>query len=38
MIQEFEYPEGKISIDLNALRYRIEGGPLETDDWAQVDI
>lgn len=38
MIQEFEYPEGKISIDLNALRYRIEGGPLETDDWAQVDV
>ena len=38
MIQEFEYPEGKISIDLNELRYRIQGGSVETDDWVQVDV
>jgi len=31
MVQEFEYPEGKISIDLAGLRYRIEGGPVATD-------
>ena len=38
MIQEFEYPDGKISIDLNELRYHIEGGPLETGDWQAVDL
>ena len=38
MIQEFEYPDGKISIDLNEMRYRIEGGPLETEDWTEVEL
>ena len=36
MIQEFEYPEGKITIDLEDLRYRIEGGPVATDGWVDV--
>lgn len=38
MIQEFEYPEGKISIDLKDLRYQIEGGPVATDGWVAVDV
>jgi hypothetical protein len=33
MVQEFVYPEGKISIDLGERRYRIEGGPVATDGW-----
>ena len=36
MIQEFEYPEGRISVDLRGLRYRIEGGPVATDGWVTV--
>ena len=34
--QVFEYPEGMVSIDLDALRYRIEGGPLATKGWVTV--
>ncbi len=36
MIQEFEYPEGKVVIDLDGLRYRIEGGPVATGGWVDV--
>ena len=36
--QEFEYPEGKIAVDLKDLRYRIEGGPMATGDWERIDI
>jgi hypothetical protein len=38
MVQEFEYPDGEISIDLNEMRYRIQGGPVETGDWTEVDL
>ncbi len=38
MVQEFEYPQGKVSIDLGALRYKIEGGPMATDGWTNVDL
>jgi len=36
MLQEFEYPEGKVLIDLERLRYRIEGGPGATEGWVDV--
>jgi hypothetical protein len=35
-IQEFEYPEGKITVDLQDLRYQINGGPVATDGWVDV--
>ena len=35
LVQEFEYPDGKVTIDLKELRYRIEGGPEQTRDWTQ---
>jgi hypothetical protein len=35
-IQEFEYPEGRIVIDLEDLRYKAEGGPVATDGWVDV--
>lgn len=38
MVQEFEYPEGKVSVDLKELRYRIEGGPVMTDGWQAVNM
>ena len=38
MVQEFEYPDGKISIDLSELRYHIDGGPLGTEDWQSVEL
>jgi hypothetical protein len=38
MVQEFEYPEGRISIDLRSLRYRIQGGPFATDGWIDANI
>ena len=38
MVQEFEYPEGKISIDLGGLRYRIDKGPAATDGWMDANI
>lgn len=37
-VQEFTYPEGAITIDLNAMRYRIQGGPCATTDWVQARI
>ena len=37
-MQEFEYPEGTVSIDLKDLRYRIEGGPVATDGWVSVSL
>jgi hypothetical protein len=36
MLQEFEYPEGKITIDLEDLRYQIVGGPVATEGWVDV--
>ena len=36
MVQEFEYPEGKITIDLRGLRYRVDDGPIATDGWIDV--
>jgi hypothetical protein len=33
MIQEFAYPEGTITVDLETLRYQVEGGPVATDGW-----
>ena len=38
MIQEFEYPKGKVSIDLKRLRYRIEDGPVATDGWVDANM
>jgi hypothetical protein len=38
MIQRFEYPEGAISIDLAALKYRVEGGPVATEGWVPVEL
>ncbi len=35
-VQEFEYPEGAITIDLKGLRYRIDGGEMATKDWQEV--
>jgi len=32
-MQEFIYPEGSVTIDLAAMRYRIEGGKQATDGW-----
>lgn len=38
MVQEFEYPEGSVSIDLNELRYNIAGGPLATRGWIGLNL
>ena len=37
-VQEYVYPEGKISIDLHEGRYRIEGGPLATEGWCGATV
>jgi len=38
LAQEFEYPDGKVTVDLKESRYRVEGGPLETRDWTRVQV
>ncbi|MCJ7823113.1 MAG: DUF6259 domain-containing protein, partial [Armatimonadetes bacterium] len=38
LVQEFEYPEGLIAIDLREYRYRIEGGPVATKGWMKVEL
>ena len=37
-VQEFEYPEGAITIDLKELRYRIDGGEMDTRGWQDVKL
>ena len=36
LVQEFEYPDGAVTVDLRDLRYRIDGGPVATDGWESV--
>lgn len=38
MIQEFEYPDGAVTVDLRDLRYRIDGGPVATDGWQEAGL
>ncbi len=38
LVQEFEYPDGAVAIDLRELRYRIDGGPLATAGWQDVEL
>jgi hypothetical protein len=36
MVQAFDYPEGRITIDLEGLRYQVDGGPVATEGWVDV--
>ena len=37
MLQEFEYPDGAVTVDLKDFRYRIQGGPMDTGGFRNVD-
>ena len=38
LVQEFEYPNGSVAVDLKELRYRIDGGPLATKGWQAAQV
>ncbi len=37
-IQEYEYPEGRVLVDLGSCRYRIHRGPEATDGWLSPEV